>query len=159
MPRLIARTLAALALALAATATACRDAAVLEHWQPSTPHERYAERLRAAALDSTALGRDWLAAADSVLRIPVPAALPFREVGYFAADEARAVAYRVQLRAGQRVVAEISGDGAALSPGTRYRSTKSLNGAAPSPEISATTRCPARSCIRYATARASSAAK
>ncbi|HEX3160161.1 MAG TPA: M23 family metallopeptidase [Gemmatimonadaceae bacterium] len=113
MPRLIARTLAALALALAATATACRDAAVLEHWQPSTPHERYAERLRAAALDSTALGRDWLAAADSVLRHPVPAALPFREVGYFAADEARAVAYRMQLRAGQRVVAEISGDGAA----------------------------------------------
>ncbi|HEX5831223.1 MAG TPA: M23 family metallopeptidase [Gemmatimonadaceae bacterium] len=101
-----------LAAALVVLAAACSREELAVHLDPNaTPHERYAARLRAAGLDSTALGRDWLVAADSVLASAMPTTLPLRETAYFAADEARAVAYRVELRAGQRLVGEVSGDG------------------------------------------------
>ncbi len=70
---------------------------------PATAHERYANALRDAGLDSTALGREWLAASDSALRAPLSATLPAREVGVYDRDEARAVAYRVTLREGERL--------------------------------------------------------
>ncbi len=69
----------------------------------ATAHERYANALRDAGLDSTALGREWLAASDSALRTPLTAALPAREVGVYTRNEARAVAYRLSLRDGQRL--------------------------------------------------------
>ncbi|MBL8961894.1 MAG: M23 family metallopeptidase [Gemmatimonadetes bacterium] len=68
-----------------------------------TPHEQYAASLRAAGLDSTALGREWLAAGDSALGAPIPLPLPAREVGYFTRAEARAVAYELRLGPGRRL--------------------------------------------------------
>ena len=80
--------------------------------RPPSAHERYADGPRRAP-DSrtTALGRDWLAAAQASIRQPLTVALPFREAGYFAASEARAVGYAVRLRDGQRLsaIAETSG--------------------------------------------------
>jgi murein DD-endopeptidase MepM/ murein hydrolase activator NlpD len=76
-----------------------------------TPHERYAASLRQAGLDSTALGRDWLAASDSALRSALVADMPHREVGVYRRDEARAVALRVELRDGQRLVVELRAEG------------------------------------------------
>ena len=78
---------------------------------PPTAHGRYAQALRDAGLDSTALGREWLVAADSALRAPLVAVLPSREVGAYSRSEARAVAYRVALRDGQRLVATVRADG------------------------------------------------
>lgn len=54
--------------------------------------------LRTSALATTALGRDWIAAGDRALRAPLAVALPYREVGYFAAEEVGAVAFRVAPR-------------------------------------------------------------
>lgn len=68
-----------------------------------TPHEQYAASLRAAGLDSTALGREWLAASDSALRVPIPMPLPAREAGFFSRAEARAVAYELRLGPGRRL--------------------------------------------------------
>lgn len=78
---------------------------------PPTAHGRYAQALRDAGLDSTALGREWLVAADSALRAPLEAPLPARELGAYSRSEARAVAYRVALRDGQRLVATVRADG------------------------------------------------
>lgn len=78
---------------------------------PATAHDRYAESLRAAGLDSTALGREWLAASDSALRAPHAADLPAREAGAYVRDEARAVAWRVALRDGQRFRATVRTEG------------------------------------------------
>ncbi len=78
---------------------------------PPTAHGRYAQSLRDAGLDSTALGREWLVAGDSALRAPLEATLPTREVGAYSRSEARAVAYRVSLRDGQRLVATVRADG------------------------------------------------
>lgn len=68
-----------------------------------TPHEQYGMSLRRAGLDSTALGRDWLAASDSALRTPLALSLPFREVAAYRRGEARAVAYGFTLSRGRRV--------------------------------------------------------
>ncbi|ALD20997.1 hypothetical protein AM218_06870 [Hymenobacter sp. DG25A] len=71
--------------------------------QPTSPHEAYARRLRQAGLDRTALGRDWLAAADQALRDSLVVTLPFEETGYFRAERATAASYRYAVRAGETV--------------------------------------------------------
>ena len=76
-----------------------------------TPHARYASALRQAGLDSTALGREWLAAGDSALQTPYALALPAREAGAYVRDEARAVAYRITLRDGERLRVQVRVDG------------------------------------------------
>lgn len=81
-------------------------------WQPQTAHEAYADGLRSSGLAETALGRDWIAAATRALADPVPMPAPFREDAWFPADEARAVAYRLTLRRGQRLVMELVLEGA-----------------------------------------------
>jgi len=91
---------------------ACNDVAPLfERPRALSAHERYAHGLAEAGLEKTALGRDWLTAAQSAIRTPLTVSLPFRETGYFAASEARAVGYAIALRNGQTLsaVAETSG--------------------------------------------------
>jgi murein DD-endopeptidase MepM/ murein hydrolase activator NlpD len=76
-----------------------------------TPHERYANSLREAGLDSTALGREWLVAADTALRAAHPITLPFREAGYYDRSEARAVAWSFELREGSTLAVELTREG------------------------------------------------
>jgi peptidoglycan LD-endopeptidase LytH len=101
---------------VAALATGCRDGVPLfESPVSASAHERYAKGLERAGLENTALARDWLAAAESSIRHPLSVPLPFREVGYFAASEARAVAYAVALRDGQRLTVTAETNGAPLT--------------------------------------------
>ena len=74
---------------------------------PESPHERYADELRGAGFADFALGRAWLAVADSALARPVDVELPHREAGYFAPDEADAVAFRWEATRGRRIVVEL----------------------------------------------------
>lgn len=76
-----------------------------------TPHEAYAEALRSAGLDSTALGRDWLVAADSALRAAHATTLPMMEVGTYTREDARAIAHRVELNEGQRLLVTVQTEG------------------------------------------------
>jgi len=99
-------------IAVLAAISACRDGIPLfDPPPPASAHERYSRGLERAGLEKTALAKDWLAAAQSSIRQPLTVALPFREAGYFASSEARAVGYAVRLRDGQRlsVVAETNG--------------------------------------------------
>jgi murein DD-endopeptidase MepM/ murein hydrolase activator NlpD len=101
----LASGLLPLAAALTAIAACNTNFPLFERSRPSSAHERYADGLERAGLAKTALARDWLAAAASSIQRPVSVTLPFREAGYFAASEARAVAYAVRLRDGQRLFA------------------------------------------------------
>jgi len=74
-----------------------------------SPHERYADGLRTASLDQTALGRDWLRAGEAALAGAVAVSLPFREAGYFPA-EAAAAAYQFDLQRGRRLAVDVSFD-------------------------------------------------
>lgn len=107
MPR---RSLLLLALLLLA---ACERATEFVDRRPvsATAHERYARLLFDAGLDSTALGREWLVASDSALRAAHTATLAAREAGVYRRDEARAVAWRLSLREGQRFAATPRTDG------------------------------------------------
>src|SRR5262245_21819896 len=105
------------AVLLVVLGAACSDVVpIFDRPRPLTAHERYADGLAKAGLEETALGRDWLAAAQSSIRSPLTVALPFRETGYFAASEERAVGYAVVLRDGQKLsaVAEASGPAATI---------------------------------------------
>ncbi len=68
-----------------------------------SPHEQYEKSLRSANLDQTVLGQTWLTAAERSLRDTLVVALPFREVGYFMAEQPRAAAFRYPVRTGQRI--------------------------------------------------------
>ena len=96
------------AAAVLGTAACGADEALRDALAPSlTPHERYAKRLRDAGLDSTALGREWIAAAERAVQQPVAVALPFRETGYLAPTEAPSVGYRFFLRRGQKLAIQL----------------------------------------------------
>jgi murein DD-endopeptidase MepM/ murein hydrolase activator NlpD len=80
-------------------------------WRPSA-HDRYAEGLRRAGLADTALGRSWLEAGARALREAAPVTLPAQETGYLPADDPSAVGWRVEIRRGQRLEAEVLIEGA-----------------------------------------------
>jgi murein DD-endopeptidase MepM/ murein hydrolase activator NlpD len=102
------RALALLAGGFGALLSACAPSTTLRVPFPrSYPHEEYARSLRQAGLDQTALGRDWLTVAERALHTTLAVALPYRETGYFAPEEPGAVAYRFDVRRGQRLRVEV----------------------------------------------------
>jgi peptidoglycan LD-endopeptidase LytH len=100
-------------LLLSLLLTACNASSAIRGLrdEPRTAYERYARGLRDAGLDSTAVGRDWLAASDSAMAAPLAVALPAREVGVYQRAEARAVAYRFALRDGERLRVTLRAEG------------------------------------------------
>jgi murein DD-endopeptidase MepM/ murein hydrolase activator NlpD len=97
-----------------AAGTACNRVAELrERALPDSPHERYADRLRSAGLETTALGSEWMRAAERALAGAQLVTLPAREVGYFAPGEAAAVGYRARVRQGQRLLVQVEASGGA----------------------------------------------
>jgi murein DD-endopeptidase MepM/ murein hydrolase activator NlpD len=75
-----------------------------------SPHEQYADALRAAPLAGTALSQDWLRAADAALAQPLSVTLPLRESAYFPADHPAAIAYRFELKRGRRLDVQVTFD-------------------------------------------------
>ncbi len=73
----------------------------------SSPYEQYVAMLARAGLDKTNVGGQWTAAGDSALRNAAPIVSPFAESGYFAAGQPTAVAYRLELQRGRRLVIEV----------------------------------------------------
>lgn len=76
-------------------------------FRDQTPHQRYAAKLKQANLQETALGQQWLKAADRALQDSVTVNLPFKETGYFAADNPRALGYRFEAKRGQRLIVNL----------------------------------------------------
>ncbi len=66
-------------------------------------HEQYARALRRADLHSTALGRDWLAAASTALQDAQEAQAPFSAEGTFDIAKPAAAAWRFRVSRGRRI--------------------------------------------------------
>ena len=77
----------------------------------SSPHEQYWQSLRTAKLDHTALGSDWLAASTRALRDSLKINVPYRESGYFSADKAFAIGYRIDAQRGDRFLVKVETQG------------------------------------------------
>ena len=73
----------------------------------ATPHQRYAAALHGAGLHRTALGREWLAAAERARTSPVDIRLPYREAAFHPETEASAAGYRFVLPRGRRLLVTI----------------------------------------------------
>nr|WP_255478681.1 M23 family metallopeptidase [Rufibacter sp. XAAS-G3-1] len=67
--------------------------------------------MKAAKLDETALGQQWMAAGERALQQSVPVTLPFRETGYFPADKPLAASYRFTVKQGQKVAVKVQTQG------------------------------------------------
>jgi murein DD-endopeptidase MepM/ murein hydrolase activator NlpD len=74
--------------------------------QPS-PYEQYVAALREARLDQTALGAEWIAAGEKALAGPRIITLPHRAAEYLPPSEPSALAYRLDLRRGERFLLDI----------------------------------------------------
>jgi peptidoglycan LD-endopeptidase LytH len=73
----------------------------------TTPHEQYQKSLIKSGLDQRALGRQWIGEANASLQRAAPIASPYREVGWFAGDDVRAAAWRMDVKRGQRISIEM----------------------------------------------------
>ena len=76
-----------------------------------SPHDQYGQSLKAAKLDKTALGADWLAAGERALRDSLKITVPYRESGYFSANKAVAVGYRMDAQRGDRFLVKVETQG------------------------------------------------
>ena len=91
---------------------ACEQAqGVRQVLRPSTPHAQYAHALTEAGLQETALARQWTQASEMALTGAMSTALPYREVGYFDPADPSAVGYRLDVRRGQRLLAQVQTEG------------------------------------------------
>jgi peptidoglycan LD-endopeptidase LytH len=82
-----------------------------------TAHEKYAEALRSAGLNTSGMGQQWFAAADKSLNQPLRINLPYKETGYFAADKPGSAGYIFTAKRGERLVVKLNttpASGAAL---------------------------------------------
>jgi peptidoglycan LD-endopeptidase LytH len=69
-----------------------------------SPRDEYVRTLKKTELDRTALGRDWLMAGEVALAAATPVSPPHREAIHLSASEPRAVAWRLPLRRGDRLI-------------------------------------------------------
>lgn len=96
------------ASALVVLLAACSEIQQIgERARPATPHEKYEQALKEAGLESSELARSWIGAARHAIAVPVSVTLPFTETTYFPSTEARAAAYRIVQRRGQRLVVDV----------------------------------------------------
>lgn len=88
-----------------ATLGACDRAGSLGDRGFHSPRDAYVRTLEKAGLDRTALGRDWVAAGDAALLAATRVSVPHREALHLPATETRAIAWRLPLRRGDRLIA------------------------------------------------------
>lgn len=73
-----------------------------------SPHEQYADKIKNAGLQETALGRLWFSAAEQSLTSPLAVNLPYSETGYFPADEPKAAGLLFHGKRGEKINVNLS---------------------------------------------------
>lgn len=76
-------------------------------FKPTSPHDQYGQSLKEARLDKTAMGIDWLRAAERAIQDSVTINVPYRESGYFSASKPMAVGYRLRAQRGDRFLVKV----------------------------------------------------
>jgi murein DD-endopeptidase MepM/ murein hydrolase activator NlpD len=68
-----------------------------------SPHDQYAQRLKDAGLDHTALGGAWLQSASQSIGKAVTISIPYKETGFFEADKIQVTALRFEAKRGEKL--------------------------------------------------------
>jgi len=69
-----------------------------------SPHEKYGNKIKEAGLAETSLGRLWFSKAAKALQQPAKVTLPYKEIGYFPADNPRATGLQFAAKRGQKLI-------------------------------------------------------
>ncbi len=88
----------------------CRKEIVPEAYKPTHAHDAYRHSLLEANLADSALGQDWINAAGLALQKPIDISLPLEEVFYISPSEPIALAYRFDVKRGQRIELNVTVD-------------------------------------------------
>jgi len=76
-------------------------------FKAGSPHELYQRKLVSAGLDKTAIGGEWINLASGILQKPLTINIPYKETGYFSAENANAAAYRFNAIKGEKIQVSI----------------------------------------------------
>lgn len=83
--------------------SACSNNGPLAIFNKLSPHDQYGQRLKDAGLDRTAMGGSWLLKADQSLEKALNITIPYKEVGYFAADKIQSTSLSFEAKRGQEI--------------------------------------------------------
>ena len=89
----------------------CQKEIVPEAYKPTHAHDAYLHSLQEVNLANSALGRDWITAAEEAIQQPIDISLPHEEVFYVSPSEPTALAYRFDVKRGQKVELDVSVEG------------------------------------------------
>lgn len=90
---------------------ACTSVGPGQLFRSTSPHDQYAQSLRSAHLEQTALGTDWLTTADRALKDSVLINAPYRESGYFSSTRPFALGYRLNGQRGDKFIIKVDVQG------------------------------------------------
>jgi murein DD-endopeptidase MepM/ murein hydrolase activator NlpD len=83
----------------------CKSPAGL--FKKQSAHEQYSKKVSDAGLKATSMGNLWFVAADKALSQPISVTLPYRQIGYFAADKPRAVGLQFSANRGEKLIFQL----------------------------------------------------
>jgi murein DD-endopeptidase MepM/ murein hydrolase activator NlpD len=81
----------------------CSNKGPLSIFNKLSPHDTYAQRLKDAGLDRSAMGSTWLQKAQSSLGNALNISIPYKETGYFAAEKIPLTTLRFDAKRGQKL--------------------------------------------------------
>lgn len=85
----------------------CTEEKIPERFYPRNDHEAYWHSLKQANLLNTALGKDWLDAADKPFDQQIKVKLPYQESFVLSELQPDAIGYRFDVKRGQRILIDI----------------------------------------------------
>ncbi len=88
--------------------TACSTSGPAGLFGKKSPHDEYADKIKNAGLQETALGRKWFAAAEKAIHSPLAVTIPYSETGYFAAEEPRAAGLLFAGKRGEKLIVSLT---------------------------------------------------
>ncbi|WP_285008968.1 M23 family metallopeptidase [Pedobacter faecalis] len=86
---------------------ACRTGPI-NLFKAASPHDAYQRKLVSSGLDRTAMGAQWISAAEQSRTRALRINVPFKESGYFAAEKVPAVAYTFEAVRGQKLTLSLT---------------------------------------------------
>ena len=81
----------------------CSDKGPLAIFNKLSPHDAYAQRLKDAGLDRTAMGSSWIQKGQTSIINALNIAIPYKETGYFSAEKIPSAALRFEAKRGQKL--------------------------------------------------------
>jgi murein DD-endopeptidase MepM/ murein hydrolase activator NlpD len=101
------RGLGGFILILAILVISCKKELIPRAFSPTDDHRGYVQSLEEADLVETALGQEWLSAAEEALRSPVAVRSPYQEVFYIDPARPEALGYRFAALRGHKIEVDV----------------------------------------------------